>query len=138
MGIRVGIITDIPITKTPEEEREEILLELSNMGLEISSVVAGFDVLEVLESRPDLLIVDYGGMSTSGAGDGAAYNIRHICNWASEHPGRLVVLWTYFTGALYGSEMEAQFGDAGNIVYPSDYLKFGIEDKIKSWFGGGN
>lgn len=135
MKARVGIITDFSMTKTPEEEREEIVMTLSWLGLEISEVVAGFDIAEVLKSNPDLVIVDYGGMSTSGAHDGARWNINYICRWAEDHPGKLVALWTHLTGVLYKHELEAEFGHLGNVTYPTGFSDSTVDDKIKAWFG---
>lgn len=135
MKTRVGIITDFPMSMTPKEERDEIITTLSEYGLEISEVVAGFGITEVLESNPDLLIVDYGGMSTSGASDGAIWNINYLCHWAENHPGKLVALWTHFTGVLYKQELESEFGHLSNVTYPTGHFDSTVEDKIKAWFG---
>lgn len=135
MKVRVGIITDFPMSMTPEEERAEIVTTLSEYGLEISEVVASFDITEVLKSNPDLVIVDYGGMSTSGAHDTASWNINYLCRWAEDHPGKLVALWTYFTGVLYRRELKAEFGHLSNVTYPTGSSDSTVEDKIRTWFG---
>lgn len=135
MKTKVGIITDFPMSMTPEEEREEIVRALSEYGLEISRVVASFDITEVLESNPDLVIVDYGGMSTSGAYDTASWNINYLRGWAEDHPGKLIALWTYYTGVLYKQEFDAEFGHLGNVTYPTGSSDSTVEDKIKAWFG---
>ena len=134
MKTRVGIITDFPMSMTPEEEREEIIATLSDYGLEISGVVASFDITEVLGSNPDLVIIDYGGMYTSGGSDTASWNINYVLSWAENHPGKLVALWTHFTGVLYKQEFEAVFGHLDNVTYPTGYSDSAVEDKIKAWF----
>jgi len=120
-----------------EEEHQEITDELMELLGKLDIVYAGLDLLEACERGPDLLLLDYGGMYTAGAPDTAAYNIRYARKWAEEHPGKLLVLWSKFTGVAYRNEAEQEFGLLNNVCYPTAWDKQAMFDKIQGWFANG-
>ncbi len=116
--IKTIIITD-PLG---EETTDEIINQLSKdmkISLEQFNVVlhdmAVTEVVEEKSSNVDLIVIDYGGM-TIGASDTCVAQIKWVCEWAKEHPGKLVILFTMFTAELYVDELEQEFGDCENII----------------------
>lgn len=135
-SITVGIYTDFSMTMEPEEEWAEMIEELEDIGLNIGGYKGSLAPQEILEYNPDLLIVDYGGMSVAGCSDTMTSNVRHFCRWAEDHPGKLMVVWTHTSTLFYRQELESEFGHLNNIILRSglcDSEEF--DPKIQSWFG---
>ena len=138
--IKIGIIND-PLGSsgfTPEEEAEEIALTLRSSGLASELVAHGNDLRAVQDKDIDVLIIDYGGMSVYGSFESAEYNIRRACEWAEEHPGKLMVIWTPFTARAYEGELQDRFGHLDNILmrYDSEhYYDHGFIERIAVWTG---
>jgi len=131
---------------TPAEEIAEIIETLKNdWNLPVEVVAAGEGAYVLDDQNPDLVIIDYGGMMP-GCEDTVNSNIRYVLDWASEHPGKLVILWTDFTYLIYHHEFEEEFSDRDNILFRySDghangvlsemfSSKYTIE-KVRRWFG---
>ncbi len=138
MKIRTGIIND-PISslgQTDQEERDTIARFLREEGLDIDLVCEGNGMHVVQGKHLDLLIIDYGGMSY-GAGDTAEWQVRAACEWAENHPGSLLVLWTDFTIRIYEWELKEQFGERDNIMLHSTKLDEIDESwlRLRGWFG---
>lgn len=133
--IRISIVTDFPMHCPAEEEREEIANELRGWLGETELVYAGFNLLEACNKMPDLLLLDYGGAYTTGTSDTIGYNLRYARQWAEDHPGKLLVLWTRFTGDAYKVEAEEELGPLDNVCYPSSpVFRAEMLGKIKGWF----
>lgn len=137
--IRVSIVTDVPFLESPEEEWERIAgVVRETLRQEIEVVYTGFDILAGVAANPDLFLIDYGGMTTSGARDTAVVNIRYACRWAEEHPSRLLVLWTWFTGQAFEDEILPEIGELANIKRPKTMADGRHELVIGDWFGIGH
>ena len=145
MTIKAGFVLDNSMTFTPEQERESVLMELEYFGLtDIEVVFSDYSMPINLDKEIDLLIIDYGGASASGAGGAATANIWDVCNYAEEHPSCFVAIWTTYTQRHYRDELEDEFGHVSNIfmrydtenLFPSftgdDEVKF--TKKIQAWF----
>jgi len=145
MSIKAGFVLDCSLTYTPEEERETVLQELENLGItDIEVVFSDYSMPRNLDKKLDLLIIDYGGASVSGAGGSATANIWDVCNYAEEHPGCFVAIWTIYTQCHYKDELEEEFGHVDNIFMRYDtenyFSSITGEDeaeftrKIQAWF----
>lgn len=100
-----------------EHEADVAVMELEQIADEhkIVKSVVGETVESLNSKRFDLIILDYGGVSIGGW-DHAKFHIRHVCEYAQEHPGCLLVIWTQYTIGVYQDELEDAFGDCRNIV----------------------
>jgi hypothetical protein len=121
-AIRVAIVSDDYLLE-PKDSHDLVtrdfvrqLQYLCELGENLTCVWAGFTPSHLPDSGVDLLIIDYGGMSSFGARDTATFNIRLCCEWAQNHPGTLCVLFTTFTMGLYEDELEGEFGHIDNIL----------------------
>mgnify|MGYP006329322127 FL=1 len=70
---------------------------------------------EFMKKSFDLVIIDYGGMSTWG-NSGATMQVDAACNYAEENPSSLVVIWTGYTANVYEDELKETFGHLKNIM----------------------
>lgn len=97
MSHRVGVCIDNMGTfgETPDEERDSILKDLTRLGLEPELVFYGHDPLAIpFERQIDLLVVDYGIIATQGGADDWT---RRLLQWADEHPGSVLLIWSSMT-----------------------------------------
>lgn len=140
-SIRVAIITDLGASD-PDEERDMIADQLGDyLEANVSVVASGRSMSAVTLKTFDILVLDYGGASIHGTDNLAGWEIRAACEWAENHPGRVLLLWTTFTALEYGHELEAEFGHLDNVM-----VRFGTKpwncwgdgeavfDDIKKWF----
>jgi hypothetical protein len=65
-----------------------------------SEVYRGFDLLDAINALPDVLIVDYGGLSF-GAHDLAFSQVEYALRWAQEHEQGTLLIWSSHTAQLY-------------------------------------
>jgi len=114
--IRVGIIADGLIDRELDDI-EFIVMDnlLEEMSVDAKVVLKTHDVADIDTKRVDLLILDYGGIAAHGAWDIAATNVRHVIQWAQDHPSSALLLWTDFTRKVYENEVKEQFGELPNI-----------------------
>jgi len=106
--VRTAIILD-PIGgggETADQERDRILQDLAEEGLETKLVHYGSNPLELPTTHIELLVVDYGALWQQGMGDWT----RHLLQWADDHPGSLLVVWSSMTTDLFIQEL-APFND---------------------------
>lgn len=129
--IETGIICD-PVSANVEADQKEIELCLREFGLPINVVLRGIGMHQVGNRRLDLLIIDYGALSF-GAHSTGEWQIRAACQWADNHPGSLLVLWTWFTQQLYERELKERFAHLDNILlYCADPDQTSVA--LKRWF----
>lgn len=69
-----------------------------------------------LREKYDLLVIDYGGMSTTGAEGSAISQIDAVCTYADMHPGTLVIIWTGYTADVYLNQVAPNFEGLDNVV----------------------
>lgn len=135
MSIKTLIITDFMGGETTEEVLEDLERSL-NVPANQFDVIGHFDAVaeevEEKSERADLLVIDYGGVMP-GAGGMVSSQIRWVCEWAENHPGKLVILLTMFTAEIYLNEFEEEFGKCDNIIprYCDPYS--GDREKISKW-----
>jgi hypothetical protein len=120
--IKTAIIIDSSYNNDRNQsEIRGILATLADATeLPLSLVASGTDTRILKEHDDlDLVVIDYGGLSTSyGASwERAEWEVRTVCEWAREHPGKLVVLWTAFTHRIYAEGLEDDFGGLDNIAW---------------------
>ena len=142
--IKVGIVVDsmAGFDLTPEEEIEEIM-EYLMIGAKLPvQLVAGGEHMGVINRKSiDLLIIDYGGM-LPGAYGVQVSQIRGACEWAENHPGKIMIIWSNFTREIYIDELEEHFGDLDNVRFRFK-SRFGSDlntemfDELKLWYGIG-
>ncbi len=139
--IRIAIVVDsmAGFVITPEQEIEEIIEFLTVKCFPIS-LVAGGEHMGIIDGKSvDLLIIDYGGLGP-GAGGLAVSQIRAACEWAENHPGKIMIIWSNFTREIYIDELEEHFGDLDNIRFRFK-KRFGADineelfDELKLWYG---
>jgi hypothetical protein len=101
--------------------------------------------LDFFRKSFDLVIIDYGGLSTMGAMGSGIAQVDAACRYAEEHLGCLLVIWTGYTANIYEDELREQFGHLDNIVcrYKDSSSVYGNLDgdpefiaKFKAWFAG--
>jgi hypothetical protein len=98
----------------PEEEAAYIarlFLELYGMQLDYTHTTA----VNEIDASYRLVIIDYGGLMP-GAESAAEWQVRAVCEWAEEHPSRLVLIWSLFTAKIWKSEVEDHFHEQSNIL----------------------
>ena len=138
--VRVGLVMDpaSSLGRTHEEEVEDTLEQITwLLELKLELVVEGTGMHKIPDDAGlDLLVIDYGGMSGYGGSDTAQRQIGRACEWAEEHTGSLVLLWTWHTQAIYQNELRREFGDAINIK-PYYAGSGNNHDEIRSWFAFG-
>lgn len=140
--IKAAIVTDLG-SNDPAEEVESIVYELETcLEANVSVVVQGRGVHVLTLKTFDLLVLDYGGASVAGGTqDLVEWQIRCACEWAENHPGKVLLLWTSYTALEYGYELEAVFGHLDNVMVRFGTKPWNMHDedesvftKIQRWF----
>lgn len=135
MSIKCLIITD-PLGGEATEEIVEQVAEWTSTSPDSLEIIGHYEyVSEEAEEKAqhaDVLLIDYGGMAI-GATSACADQIRWVCEWAKEHPGKLVILLTMFTAEIYFDELDSEFGECDNIItrYCDKYS--GDREKASAW-----
>ncbi len=129
--IKIGIICD-PVSADIDRDFVEIEERLNLLELPIKISMRATGMHEARDRRFDVLIIDYGAMSF-GAQSTGEWQIRAACEWAENHPGSLLVLWTWHTQRLYERELESQFGHIQNAIlrYDGDTQ---LKNTLSRWF----
>ena len=136
MSVKSLIITDYMGGETTEEVLDELSSSL-NVPATIFDVIGHYEAIteeaEEKSERADLLIFDYGGVVGLGSPGMVSFQTRWVCEWADNHPGKLVILLTMFTAEIYLDEFEKEFGHCHNIIprYCDPYS--GDRKKISTW-----
>ena len=126
-----------------DDEVKIVVDELALIGIFVEIAQTASNMMEVYRGRFELLVIDYGGLSTMG-GSHAGMQVWSACKYAEDHPGSLVVLWSKFTERIYRGELEAEFGLLDNVLLRYAKEESGYEKterfnaKIQAWFGVGN
>ncbi len=113
MTVKTIIICD-PASNDVDADIAEVTRQLSDV-LDIEVVASGIG-MHAATKPADLLVIDYGGMSAWGGSDTGAYQIRKALEWAAEHPGKLLLLWTDHTRFIFEAELQAEFGGLENVM----------------------
>lgn len=102
---------------TADEQAAQEIEALREIDLLDVVLIARLDgMIRVKDYDPDLLLIDYGGLSAQyGCWERAVTEVEYACKWAEDHPGKLMVIWTYFTSRLY-REVEDQFKHLTNVL----------------------
>lgn len=109
---RVLVIRDYPFTED-DNEIESISRALDLEGIPHRIIADDVDPGAVDRHRADIVVLDYGGMSSMGAYSTAAFNIRYVVNWAEDHPSVALLIWSSMTADIVASEMyRKEIGDA--------------------------
>lgn len=123
-----------------DETTEDVLGELSRslkIGRGKFDVIGHYPaVTEEAEEKSvyaDVLVIDYGGVVGMGSSFLVSSQIQFVCEWARDHPGKLVILLTMFTAEIYLNEFKEEFGKCDNIIprYCDPYS--GDREKIRAW-----
>lgn len=165
MSQKVAVVIDNMGTwhETPDEERDQILKELAEDGLEPELVFYGnrpHDLPDTAEI--DVLVIDYGALWQTDTSDWT----RSLLTWADDHPSSAVLIWSSMTTDLVLGELrdryeaatpddEQEYGSAWTPPWPTnvramhsgskfsarwgdgdsiDWLQ-GSSDWLRSWFG---
>jgi hypothetical protein len=132
--IRAIIIDDDP--RPDDKDPGAIVGWFEVYGWKMEVVAHTRQVSRVQYIDADLLVIDYGGLSF-GYGDGwtlAHYEVRRACEWAENHPGKLMVIWTAHTARLYSDELNDAFGHLDNIIVRyHDFGPRGDADEVAMW-----
>lgn len=116
MSQRVGVCVDSmgSFHETPDDERDKILKDLRDDGLDPELVFYGHDPLAIpFEQHIDALVVDYGIIAAQGGGDDWT---RHLLRWADEHPGSLLLIWSSMTADGFVYELRDALEREGGRV----------------------
>ena len=114
-SIKVTYLAD-PLTDIEDDAKfaESVLKRIGGIPAKILHVTsAPHDI----PKSTDLLVIDYGGMSVFGGEGNSRFAVMMACEWAENHPGKLVLIWTAYTAKLYDHELQATFGHLDNIVF---------------------
>ena len=148
--IRVAWVNDIvgSAGRTAEEEAAEEFQRLQqDLGYKLEMVAHSRFVRSVDQVDIDVLVFDYGGASGSYS-DTPQTQLELSCQWAQEHPGRLVLLYSSFTGRMYERLVKHEAYkelESDNVMYwhlpgyehtVRDDIKH--QDQVKAWFVGGD
>ena len=147
--IRVAWVNDLggSLGLSPEEEVEKEFGRLAwRLGYKLELVAHDRFMENVDRLDIDLLVVDYGGASSSYS-DTPWTQLESACRWAQEHPGRLVLLYSAFTGKMYERLVKYESAkelESENVMYwhlPGWQHSLDDEveqqDRIRAWFVGG-
>lgn len=141
--IRTAFVFDESGCQTPEDEAQTAVDELAGLGLAVKVAKVATNMMDLYRDHFDLLVIDYGGLSTMG-GDHANMQVWRACKYAEDHPGTLIILWSKFTERVYRGELQSTFGHLNNVllrfkqdetIYDDVPERFG--EKVKDWFGIG-
>jgi len=137
--LRVGIMRDYPLIQEEDEELEYMVRYLEQEGIKPEIV---FDIRYppgLSEPVPDLLIIDYGGMSSMGAHDTALFNVKETLKWMDDHPGKLIIIWTMFTEYLFAEAIEEmEIKERNNVILIGKLKADELDEawsKVRLWFG---
>ncbi|MHB0922582.1 MAG: hypothetical protein ACYC3H_01280 [Bellilinea sp.] len=147
MKISTGIVTDFMASSmaTSQEERIEIANVLKTWGLDID-VKYSEDAISGGMPKLDLLVIDYGGLSGMGSDGMVTFQVKAALQWAKEHPGALLIIWSSYTWRIYHYELEQEFGHLDNVKFrypPTDHYvnvneeqqyQDKMEDFVRLWF----
>jgi len=100
---RVLVVRDYPFGE--DNEIEFISLCLDQEGIPHTIVADERDPGAVDRHRADIVVLDYGGMSSMGAYDSAAFNIRYVVHWAEDHPSVALLVWSAMTADILAADM---------------------------------
>ena len=93
-------------------------------------VLAG-NYLHQIDGRDiDILVIDYGGMSISGAWEAAFQQVKAARRWAEEHPTSILLIYTQYTWHIY-EEIQLEFGELPNVFFNIDFIN--PFPKIREW-----
>lgn len=130
---RILVVRDYPFGE--DNEIEFISLCLDQESIPHTIIADERDPGAVDRHRADIVVLDYGGMSSMGAYESAAFNIRYVANWAEEHPSVALLVWSHMTADILASEMyRKEIGEAFSGA-PANVFNIGgsraaEEDKI--------
>jgi len=149
--IKTLIVTDYMGTlgMEPEEEAALIALQFMAHGISLDWVHSVY-VAKHKEVNPDLIIIDYGGILPGSSTD--VIQIRELCEWLENHPGKLGLIWTSHTTMIYNFELAGDFEHLDNLIFMEPIDAIGIRiyptfskeyedyensvyDRIKAYFG---
>jgi len=105
---------------TTAEEVEDIIKTLSNWGLQTRLVGHDVDARALVNIYPndiDLLVLDYGGVSSGYGWDTVFANLSYLLNWVSDHPGKILLVWTGFTRSILESDEFSAFRELENVLF---------------------
>jgi len=141
--IKIGCVFDESGAYTIEEEIEEVIQFFDLLDLECEVVTQAYHMMDLGQKRLDCLILDYGGVAARGNTASANMQIWAACNYAENHPGALVIIWTKYTARVYEDELKSEFGHLTNVLlrfegdespYSGDESRF--QQAVKRWFAG--
>lgn len=143
MLIKTAFVFDESGNMSPEDEANLAVDELTSFGIDVSVSGIGSTMMDIYRDSFDLLIIDYGGLSTMG-GSHAEMQVWSACNYAENHPGSLVVLWSKYTERVYRGELAETFGHLGNVLLRfeqhesaydfSEDSSRRFKERIQAWF----
>jgi len=143
MSIRTGFVFDESGLYSIDDEVALAVDELCVLGLDVEVSAQGHTMMDIYKESFDLLVIDYGGLGVMG-GSHANSQVWAACQYAGNHPGSLVVLWTKYTANLYWDGLDETFSHLDNIVirferHESAYAfsEDVFRGKIQRWFGVG-
>lgn len=157
MSISTAIILDNlgTFAKGPDKERDDILEELRKDGLDIDLRFYGHLFSQLPQEQGyDLVIVDYGALWQMNMEDQS----KLVVQWAEDHPGSLVMLWSTLTVEMIVDDVLSPFDDSTGWYKKAEFphnlrpyhapntlrnrMQEWEEDKwiygdkfLKSWFG---
>lgn len=141
--IKTAFVFDESGYQTPEDEMQLAVDELAALGIAVKVAKVATNMMDVYREHFDLLVIDYGGLSTMG-GSHANMQVWTACKYAEDHPGALVILWSKFTERVYRGELQEAFGHLNNVLLRFEQDKTIYDDvperfgrKVKDWFGVG-
>lgn len=142
--VRAAFVFDEAGVVSLADEVALAVAELAELGVTITVAKTSRLMQDVYRDTFDLLVLDYGGLSTAG-GSHAEMQVWSACNYAENHPGSLVVLWSKFTERIYRGELEDTFGHLDNVLLrfernesAYDFSKDGsrrFRTRLQVWFG---
>lgn len=146
--VKAAWINDVvsSLGRSPEQEIEEELSFLQEkLGYRVDVVAQGRGMDVVRGKDIDLLVFDYGGASGS-CGNFVWDQFEAMIRWAREHEGKLVLLYSSFTGKMYENLMKEETKDrihTENILHWVDTtLDFEKDEswhaKASAWFLSGD
>jgi hypothetical protein len=140
MKVRTIIVAD-PVSDDFDGEVDSIVMQLKDLvGLDLDVVAIANGMHDVRRRNADLLVIDYGGIAWGGASGTANAQIYAALQWAEEHPGALVIIWTWHTRDIYERELKQEFGDLDNVIMRYGDSMFDdrwddVEKRLRDYFG---
>lgn len=110
------------------EEREGWEHDFAYYGVPYRVVYSGTDPGAAMASDPDLLMTDFGGLST-GYGERYKVWVDELARWAADRPSTIVVLRTAYTSRAWDLAAEDEgLAELAN-VWSVDEKRFGIRSE---------